>query len=164
MPGFVHILRHVVILALFVKVFTTSAIAQETINNASAGGRVTDSSGGVVPGAMVSLHQTETNFSISTTTDQEGRFKFPYLKPGKYDLRIHAAGFTDATKSAVLTVGSAFNWNVSLALESLLSDVNVVSSVEEIETARTQIAGTVLQSEIEDLPVPGRSYLEAAIL
>jgi len=47
------------------------ALAQQTINYASAGGRVTDPAGAVVPGAQVTARQTETNLSRTTTTDQE---------------------------------------------------------------------------------------------
>ena len=141
-----------------------SAWAQETINNASAGGRVTDSSGSPVPGASVTARHIETNLSSTAITDGDGRFRFPYLKPGSYEIRIRASGFGDRLRSVTLTVGSAFELNAMLEVASVKSSVTVTGSMEMIESARTQIAGTVLQSEIESLPTSGRSYLEAALL
>ena len=54
--------------------------AQETVNYASVSGDVTDPSGAVVTGADITARQLDTNVTISTTTDSEGRFRFPYLK------------------------------------------------------------------------------------
>ena len=69
-----------------------SADAQETINNASVGGRVTDPQGAVVPGAEVSARQTDTNVTAEATTDVEGRFRFPYLRVGPYELKVRHQG------------------------------------------------------------------------
>jgi len=148
----------------FLHLRSESASAQESINNASAGGRVTDSSGAVIAGASIVVRQIETNVSSSATADQEGRFRFPYLKPGPYELRIQAMGFSEITRSVTLTVGSAFDWTVTLGVSPVASSVNVTAQSEVLETARTQIAGTVPQSEIESLPIAGRSFLEAALL
>ena len=56
--------------------------AQETVNYASVSGDVTDPSGGVVAGADITARQIDTNVISSTTTDSEGRFRFPYLRWG----------------------------------------------------------------------------------
>ena len=94
----------------------TSSRAQETINYASVSGRVTDPQGAVVPGAQVTARQTETNVTAETVTDQEGRFRFPYLRVGPYEITVRLQGFADATRSLTLTVGSAFELPVSLAV------------------------------------------------
>jgi hypothetical protein len=138
--------------------------AQETINYASASGRVTDSSGAVVAGASVVAREIETNASSTTTTDSEGRFRFPYLKPGPYEIQIQSTGFSLVTRSVRLTVGSAFELTISLGIAPVVSSISVTGEQEVLETARTQIAGTVPQSEIKSLPLAGRSYLEAALL
>ena len=90
--------------------------AQETVNYASVSGRVTDAQGAVAPGATVTARQTETNVTAETATDQQGRFRFPYLRVGPYQITVHLEGFADATRSVTLTVGSAFELPVSLAV------------------------------------------------
>ena len=59
------------------------AAAQQSVDYASVSGRVTDQQGAVVPGALVSARQTQTNVTTETVTDSSGRFRFPYLKIGR---------------------------------------------------------------------------------
>src|SRR5262245_4908423 len=82
--------------------------AQQTVDYASIGGRVTDPSGAVVVGAFVLVRQTATNVVSSVETDREGRFRFPYLRVGSYEVSVHKDGFRGATQPLVLTVGAAF--------------------------------------------------------
>jgi hypothetical protein len=138
--------------------------AQETINYASLSGRVTDPQGAVVPGAQVSARQTETNVIAETVTNLEGRFRFPYLKVGPYDLRVRQQGFDDTTRNVRLTVGSAFDISIALRVAGLDASVTVSGEATVLETARSQIAGTVQQSEAQSLPMNGRNFLDLALL
>jgi hypothetical protein len=138
--------------------------AQETINYASVSGRVTDATGAVIPGAHVTARHSETNLTSSITTDREGWFRFPYLRVGPYDIKVSQSGFADATRSVSLTVGAAFDLPVSLSVAS--AELNVVVQGEQavLEAARSQVAGTVPVTEIQALPLNGRSFLDAALL
>jgi hypothetical protein len=138
--------------------------AQESMNNASVSGRVTDQTGGVVDGALVTARQTDTNLTSTLLTDRDGRFRFPYLKIGPYEIKVQKQGFAVAARSVTLTVGSAFELPVSLVVAS--SDTNVTVSAESavLEAARTQIAGTVSQAEVRALPLNGRNFLDLALL
>src|SRR6266481_3985401 len=84
-----------------------SASAQETVNSASVSGRVLDPQGAVVPGALVVALQTQTNIQTETVTDRDGRFRFPYLRVGLYEVTVHLQGFSAPTRTLMLTVGSA---------------------------------------------------------
>ena len=66
--------------ATFVLALSPALHSQETVNNASLGGRVTDASGAVVRSATVTARQIATNRTRTYTTDSEGRFRFPYSK------------------------------------------------------------------------------------
>src|ERR1044071_8323658 len=61
-----------------------TCLALMSAGSISAAGRVVDAQGGVIPGAQVVARQTETNVKSETTTDGEGRFRFPYLRIGPY--------------------------------------------------------------------------------
>ena len=143
---------------------TTAAATQETVNQASVSGRVVDSQGGVVPGAMVMAWNTDTNFTAETTTDQAGRFRFPYLRVGPYEIKVRLQGFADVTRTLTLTVGSAFELPVMLAVAGVMTDVTVTGQVTVLEAARSQIAGTVSQAEVQTLPMNGRNFLDLALL
>jgi hypothetical protein len=143
---------------------TTPAFAQQVMTNASLSGRVTDPSGAVVPGAHVTARQTETNVVTEAVTDREGRFRFPYLRVGPYEIKVHLQGFSDVSRSLTLTVGAAFDLPVSLNVESLDTTVNVTGEATVLEAARSQIAGTVSQAEVRNLPLNGRNFLDLALL
>ena len=138
--------------------------AQDSVYLANFSGRVTDVSGAVIRDAQVSLRQTETNFAASATTDGEGRFRFPYLRLGPYEVRVTQAGFAPAVRQVTLTVGSAFEASIELTVAAATAESVTVMDNAVLETARTQVAGTVLQREIADLPLNGRSFLDVALL
>jgi hypothetical protein len=138
--------------------------AQGTINYASVGGRVTDPSGGVVVAAKVTARQVNTNLTTETETDREGLFRFPYLRLGAFEITVSKDGFAPATRPVMLTVGSAFDLPVSLAIASTTTGVDVTADAAVLEAARSQIAGTVSQTEINDLPLNGRNFLDLALL
>jgi hypothetical protein len=142
----------------------TAARAQETINTASVSGRVLDPQGAVVPGAQVIARHLETNVAAETVTDQTGRFRFPYLKVGRYAVTVRLQGFTDVTRTLTLTVGAAFELPISLSVASLDTSVTVTAEPTVLEAARTQIAATVSQAEISSLPLNGRNFLDLALL
>src|SRR3954466_5634880 len=63
-----------------------------------------------------------------------------------------------------LTVGSAFELPVALAVASLDASVTVTAQATVLEAARSQIAGTVSQTEVSTLPMNGRNFLDLALL
>ena len=138
--------------------------AQQSVDYASVSGRVTDQQGAVVPGAQVSARQTRTNVTTETVTDSSGRFRFPYLKVGPYELKVHLHGFADLTRTLDLAVGSAFDLSLVLSVAGLETSVSVSGDIAVLETARSQIAGTVPQVEIQSLPMNGRNFLDLALL
>ncbi len=144
--------------------FAASAWPQGSVNNASIGGRVTDPSGSVVEGAVVTARQIETNLIHSVKTDREGRFAFSYLRVGPYELKVQQQGFAEVTRPLTLTVGAAFELPVSLAVEAAGTNVTVSDEAAVLEAARSQIAGTVFQSEVSNLPLNGRNFLDLALL
>ncbi len=139
-------------------------LAQESVNYANVSGRVTDATGAVIEDAQVTVRQNDTNLKGTAKTDREGRFRFPYLKVGQYEIRVHHAGFTDAARSLTLTVGSAFEVPIALAVASAETSLSVVEEAPVLEAARSQIAGTVSQPEIRALPLNGRNFLDLALL
>ena len=103
-------------LSLIFLALSLSLAAQETINNASLAGRVTDPSGAVVRNAAVTVHALATDLSANASTDASGRFRFPYLQVGQYDVVVHDPGFADAKRVVTLTVGAAFDLPIALTV------------------------------------------------
>jgi hypothetical protein len=137
--------------------------AQEAVNYASIGGVVTDSSGAVVEGAQITARRIETNLTSSAKTDREGRFRFPYLNVGQYEVKVHQPGFSDATRSLSLSVGSAYEIPILLAVATIGTDIVVTEDQVVLEAARSQVASTISRNEIRELPLNGRNYFDVAL-
>ena len=138
--------------------------AQQTVDVGSISGRVVDASGAAVPGAAVSVTHRATNIVASEVTDQAGRFRFPYLRIGVYDVAVSLAGFDDVSRQVTVSAGSAFEMPISLKLAGIESNVTVTAEAPVIESARSQIAATVTETEVAALPMNGRNFLELALL
>jgi hypothetical protein len=138
--------------------------AQQTIDVASVSGRVNDASGAVIPGALITVKQLETNVVSTAVSDEDGRFRFPYLRIGSYELTVQLAGFRDVVRRLSLTVGSAFELPITLVVSGIETAVTVTADAEVLEAARSQIAATVSESEVNALPMNGRNFLELALL
>ncbi|RPI56996.1 MAG: TonB-dependent receptor [Acidobacteria bacterium] len=158
-----NLLGRIVLSAVFVCTIADVAVAQETIHYGTISGRVTDPQGALVPGAKVSARQIETNLIRATETDADGRFRFPYLRVGGYEISVSISGFSTATQMVTVTVGSAFELPVGLALAGLDTTVTVTGRTTVLESARSQIAGTVPLEEVQSLPMNGRNFLDLAL-
>ena len=141
-----------------------SAFGQQSVDFASVSGRVVDPTGAVVPGAQVTARHTETSLASTVVSDREGRFRFPYLRVGPYEITVRHRGFQDATRRLTLTVGSAFELPVSLSVSGVDANVTVAAEATVLEAARSQIASTVSEPEVRTLPLNGRNFLDLALL
>jgi hypothetical protein len=142
-----------------------SGLAQETLNYGTISGVVTDPSGAVIHGAEITARQTEINLTAqSNHRCREGRFRLRYLRVGPYEITVHQSGFEDAKRALTLTIGSAFELPVSLKVAATETSVLVTADAPVLEAARTQIAGTVPRTEIRNLPLNGRNFLDVALL
>jgi hypothetical protein len=159
-----HCIRSFVFIAVVSAVLATSSAAQETVNFASVSGRVSDPQGAVIRGATVTARHTETNVTATTTTDDEGRFRFPYLRIGPYEITAKQAGFADTTRALTLTIGAAYELPLSLGLGEVTTTLTVTGQATVLETARSQVAGTIPQAEVQSLPMNGRNFLDLALL
>lgn len=151
------------VLAIVTAIASPSA-AQQTVDVGSISGRVLDDTGGAVPGATVQATHQATNIAATAITDAQGRFRFPYLKIGPYDITVTLSGFKDASRHVTVAAGSAFEMPITLPVAGLESAITVTADAPVIESARSQIAATVLETEVAAMPMNGRNFLDIALL
>ena len=160
-----RMIRPWALLALMPLYLAASAVhAQETLNNASVTGRVVDPTGAAVPQITVTALEPATNQTYTTHTDTQGRFRLPFLPIGQYRISSQAPGFAVAARDIELSVGSAFDLTLQLAMAQTTSAVQVSAEPPVVEIDRSQIAETVQQAEVQNLPFEGRNYLDLALL
>src|SRR5436190_2441201 len=140
-------------------------MAQQNVTSATLSGRIEDARGAVVSGADITATNFETNQRLATTSDHEGRYRFPYLRTGDYELTAGAQGFSTITKRLTLSIGQSLDVPVKLEVAGLSEQVNIgETDVPTVETVRTQITETIRPREINELPLNGRNYLDLALL
>ena len=156
---------HVYFCIALIFLFSGLVVAQQNVTSATLSGSIQDASGAVVSGASVTATNVETNQRSTTTSDNDGNYRFPYLRTGAYELTIEATGFSALTRQLSLTVGQSLDMPVRLEVAGLSAQVDVGSTdVPMIETVRTQITETIRPREINELPLNGRNYLDLALL
>ena len=143
---------------------TCFLFAQETVHHASVSGRVIDASGGVVSGAKVTARNVDTNLANRSESDREGRFRLPYLKIGSYEITVTQPGFGDSLRSLTLSAGGAYELAFALKIGVAEAQVTVESESMLLEAARSQVVGTVAETEVRALPLSGRNFLDLALL
>ena len=136
--------------------FAANATAQEF--RATVKGQVSDSSQSALPGATVTVQNKDTNEVATATTNDQGAYTIPFLRPGLYNLTVELSGFNKGGRTDMrLEVGQVATINVQLSVGALTETVNVTSEAPLLETSRAD-RGTVIDSaRIAELPLQSRS-------
>ena len=149
---------------IFVFLCAGVCAAQQNVTSATLSGRIEDARGAVVSGASLTATHVETNQQLTATSDDEGRYRFPYLRIGAYDLKVDAQGFSTITKQLTVSIGQAVDLPIRLEVAGVAAQVNIGSDMPIVETVRTQLTETIRPREINELPLNGRNYLDLALL
>jgi outer membrane receptor protein involved in Fe transport len=142
-----------------------AAVALAQVGDAELSGIVTDPSGAPVASAKLSLINEDSGVSRALPADAEGRYRFPALAPGRYSLKVEAAGFRSSSLTGiVLNVGAHLDTNVALTVGNVQEEITVTADVPPIDTTKGDVSGVVTQHQIDTLPVNTRQYLNLALL
>jgi hypothetical protein len=149
------------ILSVFLLFLLSSFVAvdgyAQTAGTGLIVGTVTDPSGAAVPGATVTLTDTATNAERNAITNDAGRYNFPNVPPGNYNLTMSKAGFrAGKISNQTVAVGESRTLDVKLDLGSATEVVEVRASNTELQTMNATIGNTVNSSTLESLPGLGR--------
>ena len=126
---------------------------------ASIYGRVSDQSGAVVPSAEVRLHNIDTNVDLTRTTNQEGFYLLPALKPGRYLMVVTKQGFRTVTlKDIILNVQDNVVRNFQLQVGSISESMTVTADALNVNTTDASVSTVIDRKFVESLPLNGRSF------
>lgn len=127
---------------------------------ATVQGTVTDNTGGAIPGANITLFNTETGVENRASTDASGLYIFQFLQPGRYRLSATSDGFkTYVQDGLILSLGQNQRVDMTLELGAVTETIEVSGDVSLIQTEESS-QGAVIDAAIKDnLPLKGRSSL-----
>lgn len=121
-------------------------------------GRVSDASGGVIPGASVTIRNVATGIEQQVVTGSDGAFQVRYLGPGEHVANVALSGFRTERRTFTLRVGQMIRLDVNLQVGDLATSVEVVATGQLIET-QSGVTGNVVTSEtLANLPLSGRNF------
>jgi Carboxypeptidase regulatory-like domain/TonB dependent receptor-like, beta-barrel len=152
------------LLALFALVLLPAVVFAQ-IDTGSVVGSVKDPSGAAIPGATVTLKNGATGVVRVVTTNDDGRYQFAAVTPGKYSVQASAPNFESNVYSDVdINVQSRPAVDFTLKVGQSTQVVEVTSAIPVLKTESADIGGVVEGQQINDLPLNGRRYSDLALL
>jgi carboxypeptidase family protein/TonB-dependent receptor-like protein len=137
------------------------AFAQSQATTGVIEGTVADETGGVLPGATVTLRNTATNFEQVVTTGPDGRFRAVLLPLGPYRITVELAGFARLVVDGIdLAVGQTINLKLTMQLSAVEEEITVTAEAPVVETTRAEGATRIDSKSVENLPNNGRNFLD----
>jgi outer membrane receptor protein involved in Fe transport len=151
---------------VFVLIMAMSAFAfGQSGTTGAIGGVVTNPNREVVPGASVTVRNTETNKEDVAVTDDQGGFRVTNLQPGTYTITVNASGFGAYTQERVLVeVGQITPLTIEVAIGPVSGEVEVSSEAPVINTNQQDFSNNFNQTSINELPINGRRWSNFALL
>jgi hypothetical protein len=157
--------RHLCGIAVGLLVLSAAFVhAQDT---ASLTGTVRDSSGASVVNAQVAVTSTERGINRTTTTNSDGEYSAPALPaPASYNVTVTSQGFKKfQARGVILRVAQKSRVDVTLEVGAATTEVTVLgSTVAQVETQSSDLAGTVSGKEITQLQLNGRNFTQLVTL
>ena len=156
-------LRFFAFLALATCLLIPSAAWAQSLVSGQVDGTVTDPTGAAAPNATVNLSNSETAFNETTTTSTTGAFHFPLVKPGNYSMTVRLSGFTTIKRTVVVSLGQVTNVAVQLEVGKAEQTIEVTAESPLLHTENANLASTVDQRTIENIPSPGQDITNYAM-
>jgi hypothetical protein len=129
-------------------------------------GTVTDASGGVVPGAAVTITNEATGVAQTGHTTTAGYYRFPALPGGVYTVKVTLQGFKTWNREHV-RLESTQTRAVNVALEvgnAGSEEVTVTAEAPLVETSQGRVSGLIQEDQVKDLPLIGRNFFNLVVL
>src|SRR5271155_2594196 len=140
------------------------AAAQSTYT-AQLSGVVTDSSGGVVPHAQVSLIDDTTGIAANALTDERGFYVFTGVRPATYTIRAEAKNFAvQERKDVVLAVSQRATLDFKLVPGPVTEVVTITEQAPLLDTGNATLGTDVTNEYVRDIPLINRSMFGLVFL
>ncbi len=131
----------------------------------SIAGTVRDGTGASLEAATLTARHQETGATRTTSSSLEGRYLFPEMPVGGYEVRAERNGFQSVIhKGLRLTVGQRAVIDFELPVGEARFEITVESDALMVAAESHELGYLVGERSIEDLPINGRNYLDLALL
>ena len=126
--------------------------------SATLSGTVLDPNSAVVPGANITVTEVATGVQRTATTNNQGYFSVPLLKPSTYLLQVEHQGFLTAeVRDIILNVGGERALRIQMKVGDVKETVNITGETPLINESPA-VATVVDRQFVENIPLNGRSF------
>jgi len=154
-----------VVLLLAGLFLSTSSRIEAQVNTVNLSGTVFDPQQLTVKDAKITLRNTANGAEREATSDSNGRYEIIGIPPGTYSLTVQAPGFAAMKdESLTLALGTTPEYNPHLQLKTTNETISVVAAPDLVETTKTDVSTTISQTQIDNLPINGRNYINFTLL
>ncbi len=127
-------------------------------------GRITDPTGGALPGATITITQPTTGFVRTVVTNELGLYRVLNLNPAEYDVTVEMMGFAEVTRGSVrVDVAQAVVLNVGMEVGRVAAVINVAPPIPIVNTATPEISRTIDTRQVSELPLNGRDFTRLTV-
>src|ERR1700733_4197575 len=141
--------------AMIFALATSGSLKAQSIISGDISGTVTDPSGASVPGATVTVTSKATGSTQTTTTNSDGSYRIPLLKPGDYVVVVSASGFEKTSLSINVALGVISQGDIKLTLGSASQTVEVTGVAPILHTEAADLSTSFTMQQVQSLPNPG---------
>lgn len=127
-------------------------------------GTVLDNTGAAIPGATITLTNTDTGKVLTATSGGAGDFSFNALQRGNYSAQVRASGFQGQTQAITLEVSQAQALNFKLSPGAVSTSIIVTGAAPIVNTSNAMTGAVIQGRQITDLPLNGRNFTQLALL
>lgn len=153
------------LLALAIFVVAPATALTQGLQTATVSGVITDESGAIMPGVMVTMVNLTTNQSRDMVTNGRGAYRLDGLTPSKYSLKAELQGFATIVQPEItVNVGVALDINLVMKVSSVSEMITVSGESPIIQAEKVDLSRVITKEQIENLPVNGRNYIDFALL
>ena len=133
------------------------AAAAGQVTSADIVGRVTDSTGGVLPGATVTVENVATRDVRTGPSNETGDYLFNLLPIGTYTINLEMQGFTAQNTRVTLSAGDRVRVDAVLHVGQVAENVTVAAEPPLLQTDTATVGSLVSNKAVQDLPLSGRN-------
>ena len=133
--------------------------ARAQVTTADVVGRVTDTSGGALPGATVTLANPATGDTRTLVTSETGDYTFGLVPIGRYTVKVELAGFGTFAGTVQLSAGDRTRVNAQLAVGTLTENITVTAQASLIQSDSATVGALLPETAVQDLPLNGRNVI-----
>ncbi|MEP6918060.1 MAG: carboxypeptidase-like regulatory domain-containing protein, partial [Acidobacteriota bacterium] len=117
-------------------------------------GRITDESGGRMPGVTVTSKNVDTNVTSTTTTNGEGDYSILYLTPGRYSVAAELSGFKKVVRDGIdVRIGDRLSVDLRLDVGRMEETVSVTAEAPLLETRSASVGQVINEKQISLMPL-----------